>query len=479
MNASSNEKRVLIIGADGLRPDVLQAGPMPTYKELMAKGTVFTGFRSTFPSQTRVNMTTLATGVLPSKHGIVNNRMCVRTSRGLRFINTGDAEQLRELEGVDGEKPVLAPTLGDRLHSLGSALSVVASSSPGASYLWNPSHVENVLNARTHYGHPGLVKEHERLGRPGREAGKTKYNMTEWATTALIHKLATDRSSRAFTLWLTEPDSSQHYYGLGSPEALRALSVVDDCVARVVEALERLDRADEFEILFVSDHGHSSVLPMGSLSDHLGRAAEELGIGGFIAVGDFVYPAEVTWDDGALGKLIDWLARQSWCDVVFANGELVPPHDATVPLELAIGQIRHGRAPLVAVSPRWDGEPNDFAVPGRTSTMTEVEGLFSSHGTASPFDMGAVCFGVGASFAQGERVDAPCSTVDVAPTVWELLGFDEPSSLYGFDGGSLLQRTSEEYQVERVLSVDGVSGVDVARVGARTYLLGSAGLRRN
>ncbi|HNQ99206.1 MAG TPA: alkaline phosphatase family protein, partial [Trueperaceae bacterium] len=70
-------RRVLIIGADGLRPDLVDPRRMPTYHALLAQGSLFTAFHSAFPTHTRVNMTTLTTGTKPGRHGVINNTMYV------------------------------------------------------------------------------------------------------------------------------------------------------------------------------------------------------------------------------------------------------------------------------------------------------------------------------------------------------------------------------------------------------------------
>lgn len=466
-------RRVLIIGADGLRPDLLDPDLMPTYQSLIERGCLFTEFHSAYPSHTRVNMTTLTTGTLPGRHGVINNTMYVSGVGRSGVIDTADPRQLLELEQRSGERVVLTPTLGDRLRETGGRLAVAASSTPGASLLWNPRNPQRVLNASSDYGDADLAALHDKLGAPPPEAGRTKHEACRWATRALIDVHLDQPENRVITLWLTEPDASQHFYGLGSPEARQALRVVDDCLRDVLRALDEKGLADELDLLLVSDHGHSTVRHSGSLAEHLLKARSELDLGDLLAVADFVYSPGGEHDPAALAELARWLLSRPWCGLLLSSVPALYRLPGVLPLETATGPIRHGRAPLLAVNPTWSHEPNRFGVPGSVATLTSYGPLKSTHGTASPYDMRAFCLGVGPRFAAGERIGVPCGTVDVAPTVWHLLGNDGPPAEHGFDGGSLLRlHEGSTVRRERVGS-GGRQAADVARVEDRMYFLGS------
>lgn len=465
-------RRVLIIGADGLRPDLVDPRRMPTYHALLAQGSLFTAFHSAFPTHTRVNMTTLTTGTKPGRHGVINNTMYVAGAAAP--IDTADPRQLLEFEKLSGESVVLTPTLGDRLRKQGERLAVAACSTPGASLLWNPRNPQRVLNASTDFGDADLAAVRDKLGPVGPDVGRTKYNACRWATRALIDVLLDQPENRVITLWLTEPDASQHFYGLGSPEALEALTVVDECVGMVVDALDRKGLADEFDLLLVSDHGHSSVRHSGSLAEHLIEARDALDLGDLIAVADFIYSPNGDHDPSALPRLADWLLERPWCGLLFTSVPAMYGHRGVLPLELATGPLSHGRAPLLAVSPTWSHAVNAFGVPGSVDTLTSYSPLKSTHGTASPYDMRAFCLGVGPRFERGARIDVPCGTVDIAPTVWDLIGNDAPSASYGFDGGSLLTLgAGTPVRRERVAAESSREAIEVAHVDGRSYFLGS------
>lgn len=475
--SASSERRVLIFGADGLRPDQIDPSLMPNYARLIAGGTRFDSFYSAYPTHTRVNMSTLTTGTRPGTHGVVGNVMFVSGASDDGLVDTSKDAALIGFEEKTGERVLLAPTLGDRLYDQGARLFVAASSSPGASLLWNLNHPYHVVNASSTYGQADLMALHEKLGPPQAEEGRTRYESTKWAAQALIDLGLPDPSNRVMTLWLTEPDASQHWFGLGSNHALRGLRVVDECLGWVLAGARRLGLEDQLDILLISDHGHSTVHAARSLSEHLADARLETGLSlPYVAVGDGLFAAQGARQAAVeqLGTLVAWLVSRPWCDLVFTTGE-ADGMPNTLPLRLALGEPRHARAPLVTVSPTWRHETNDYGVAGIVNTLTSYAPLRSTHGSASPYDMRAVCVGYGPGFEAGRTVAWPCGTVDVAPTVCDLVGLP----LDGFEGRSLLREVPPlAVKRERVAAGDG-KGVELAEVAGHHYFLGSSPVGEN
>jgi len=60
-------------------------------------------------------------------------------------------------------------------------------------------------------------------------------------------------------LWLRNPDSTQHAYGVGSPEFHSALREQDALLGRVVARLDSLGMSATTDVIVVSDHGHSNI----------------------------------------------------------------------------------------------------------------------------------------------------------------------------------------------------------------------------
>jgi len=70
---SAAARRVLIVAFDALRPDMVTPELMPNLTAFAETGVRFSHSRAAFPSETRVNQSTLVTGCYPVRHGIVGN----------------------------------------------------------------------------------------------------------------------------------------------------------------------------------------------------------------------------------------------------------------------------------------------------------------------------------------------------------------------------------------------------------------------
>jgi len=67
------QKRVLLIGIDGCRPDALLAADTPHLNRLIAKGASTGDARAVAPTLSGPNWSSLLTGVSTAKHGVVDN----------------------------------------------------------------------------------------------------------------------------------------------------------------------------------------------------------------------------------------------------------------------------------------------------------------------------------------------------------------------------------------------------------------------
>ena len=430
-----NGKRIVIFGADGMRPDSFDPNQMPNYARLMQEGTYFPNFMAAYPSHTRVNAATLSTGVRPGKHGLVSNLMY--TPEALEpLLDTSKAQQLLDYQKASAGPLLLVEGLGDQLAARGERLAVASAGSSGSALLWNPNHRERILNPNWHFDEAELIAVHEKLAEPAKEKGRSKLEACRWITEAMIDCLLDDEQNRVITLWLSEPDSSQHFYGLGSPEAKEALRCVDECLGKLLDALEARGLEEDVELLIISDHGHATVKAGISLSDILNRATAELGLkASYVPVLDFVYAKpDMQPETEDLARLATWLKAQAWCDEVYAPRAL--GLKSTRALEELIGPILHQRAPLLAINPRSTAEANAFGVKGITESLSPYGMLKSSHGSLSQFEMNAFCLAVGESFASGDLDERACTTSDIAPTIAELLGLEAGK----MDGQSLVKK---------------------------------------
>lgn len=478
LQSAGHKRRVLIIGADGLRPDQVTPEKMPTYCELMKKGTRFRSFHSAYPSETRVCMATFTTGVYPGKHGVVGNLMYVPGFSEDGRLETGNHQHIMQYRNMLGEPFVLRPTLGDRLHEANKRLSVSAGSSPGASLIWNLNDPGRILNPSTDYGIDELNRILERYG-PVPPEGNMKAargERTSWITRVFIDRHLPDERNDVMVLWLPEPDNSQHFFGVGSAVAEEAHRLVDRCVADVLAAIAHLGIEDRIDLLLVSDHGHSTGNMVGRLSDYLAMARNALMLPlPFVAVGPHIYGDEQHVEE--LAALAGWLQKQPWCSMVAAKPPLDRLLSGVVPLDAMLGTITHNRAPLLAVVPTWSDEVSGYGVVGLTSYLSSKANVVSSHGSIRNDDMRPFCVGCGPSFREGHTVEVPAGIVDIAPTVCHLLGLPQQE---GFDGRVLTEALREgEEQAEGMevstamfhADAGRTKGLKVASVNGTKYIV--------
>ena len=129
---------VIVFVVDGLRPDAITPADTPTLHRLRVEGVDFANSHAVFPTVTRVNAATLATGTQPGTHGIAGNQIFVPDVDPARALDTAAHRRLLEVDRATGGRLVLTRTLAERLEAHGLRLAAVSSGSTGSALLTNP-----------------------------------------------------------------------------------------------------------------------------------------------------------------------------------------------------------------------------------------------------------------------------------------------------------------------------------------------------
>jgi arylsulfatase A-like enzyme len=427
-------RRVLIVGTDGLRPDQFDPEIMPTFARLMDEGIRVRDYHAVYPTHTRVNISSLATGCLPGKHGIVANVFRHEGATEDGIINTSDYRHFQALDRYHDGKGIKVPTLGDLIDGRGKRLAIAATSSSGAGIIWNRNYPYRVVNTSTAYGRADLYSLRDKLGEVPEAETPPKLSHLEYAARAVTDIFLDDDEIEVIVLWMAEPDSSLHYYGIGAPETKTALKGCDDALARILDAMERRGIRDQFDIIYLSDHGHSTVVTRRTLAEHLDRARQAIpGLPALVTASDYIYPdpSERVPTRDELAGLIDWLQGQSWTGGIFAADPELAAMPGVFPLSAVWGSEVGDRAPLLSVTPAWSDAANDFGVPGTVAAMTEHAALRSTHGSISPFELHAIAVFNGPGFRAGEISEIPAGAIDIAPTLLTRLGAEVPGWMDG------------------------------------------------
>jgi predicted AlkP superfamily pyrophosphatase or phosphodiesterase len=466
---------VVVFVVDGLRPDAITAEDTPTLFRLRVEGVEFTDSHAVFPTVTRVNAATLATGAQPGTHGIVGNQMYVRDVEPRRAFDTGNYVHLRRLDEVSGGRVVLVPTLAERLQAHGLRLAGVSSGSTGSGFLLNPRAPDGVGVLVNGYFDPGRTVAYPvgvseailaKFGPAPTKAGAERYDApVAWTERVLREYVLPELRPTVVLDWLTEPDHTQHAAGVGSPSARAALRSDDREIAGVLAALDGLGLAGTSDVLVVSDHGFTT----NTAGVDVAAALVEAGLKAspdstevvLASSGQAVAAYVERHDPERIARLARLVQSRDWGGVVFTAargaGDARGVVEGTFALEL-IHAVHPERGPDVLFTFPWTSVPNAFGVRG--GDLACVSGgarLYASdHGSMSPWNVRNTLLAWGPDFKRRTTVRNPAGNVDVTPTILALLGLESA----GCDGRVLHEALADGPDAEQIAAVTRVHTVE-------------------
>ena len=447
-------KRIIIVTFDGLRPDLITERTMPNlFKHGATEATWFKNSRSVFPTVTRVASSSFATGSYPCQHGIVNNEFNVNKVDGTEGFELFQTHSLDWLDAAPKylRAPLLtSASLGECLAANGKSYYTVHGGSSGAAYLANNEALRNGHWTYTLHGAensltPEAVNDVTKLfgNIPSEPAPKT--NNVERLTDIFIEHVLKTVNPDVALLWLTEPDSSFHTYGLGSAESEQALKACDNQFARILEWIENDESKDETLLFVLSDHGHLSVdkhLDLSSLLAEVGVNASTIDAPDVDVVFTQGRSGELRLTDSGKPKaqvIVNKLNETPEIEYVFSNSLT----DVEGAFELEDSFSEHSRsADLFYVCSSSD-ETNKYGVPGVGATTCNALAGSGQHGGLSTYEVNSVLMLSGMNVMKGTEILTPSGLIDVAPTVLSLLGI---KGLEGSNGRVLEEAFDDGFQ---------------------------------
>jgi predicted AlkP superfamily pyrophosphatase or phosphodiesterase len=254
-STASAGRALLLVSIDGMRPDYVLAADehglkLPNLRGLARDGAFATGVRGVLPTATYPSHTSIITGVVPARHGIVANHPFDGAVKDLD-VWFYYAEDIR------------VPTLWDVASQGGYVTGSVSwPVTVGATGIrWNipeyaltrtPEDVKLTRGAST----PGLMAQLEKQAGPylTEVADSVK---RDWARTRYAVELIRQKHARFVTVHLAASDSLQHRNGPFTPAVHRALEEIDQMIGELRDAM----RAEEpaAAVCVVSDHGFAPV----------------------------------------------------------------------------------------------------------------------------------------------------------------------------------------------------------------------------
>lgn len=436
---SGTGARILIVVFDGLRPDMVRADLSPNLHGFLAEGSRFAESRSVFPSATRVNATSLATGATPAVHGIVANMFHDPRIFGDRLVHTGQAAHLEAGEAAYDGRLVTATTLGDAIAAAGGKVAVVSTASGGTTRLLNPraaklGHISLCLRDWGSSIPAGEASEILDTFGPIPEAAQPNAARIDLQTAIFLDHVFPRHEPDLSVLWYSDPDSTHHYRGIGTADGLASIRGVDAAFGRILDWWRGSQWRDRLQIIVASDHGlvvarrsipaEVEAQAAGlSIEEHFGNGADyagKMGSTGAIRVRD--------GDPGKLARLAEWLLDQPWCGPVFAAGNGAIPGV----FDRSLAMVGHERAPELYYVMRSDDDVDGNGIAGGAlyrSADVPVDG--GVHGGLNRRELSNLLGAGGSLFRAGYASPWPAGIVDIAPTVLQILGLERPPEMQG------------------------------------------------
>ena len=426
----------LVFVVDGLRPDSINPQDTPNLYKLRSEGVTFANGHSVFPTVTRVNASSLGTGMYPDTHGMMGNNVFIPEVDPENAFNNDDGKLLMKL----GDHILTAPSLAQLLPA-GDKFVIVGSGSTGSALLVAPRAPEGIGTVVNGY-FPGAMSQppeageaiRKKFGNAPKKGGAMDHHdeAMAWGMNVLAEYVLPEMKPRVVFSWLTEPDHTQHSRGIGSPEALASIRKDDAQVGKVLAKLAALGIADRTDIYVVSDHGFAQTALHVNVEEALKGAGLMAGDGDVVIAssGQAIALHVKDHDRARIGRIVEFLQQQSWCGLVFTAASGAGA-DGFAPGTFSLESVHlggHARSPDIVFTFPWSSARSRFGVSGFDGSLTAtgktgaVTADGANHGGIGPWTVRNTMLAWGPDFKRGAVVRTPAANVDVAPTILHLLG---------------------------------------------------------
>ncbi len=434
--------KFLLVGFDGLRPDMVTEELMPNLFRFAQHGVNFENHRCYFPSETYVNLPSLVTGSTPAQHGIVANNYLDRSVDPRERFEGSSVTRIEKARQAYNGKLYGTVSAGEILGLAGRRLAVISTNTPGSVRLKHHQifdHAHLGLSCHTpatSYPADEVAQIVARLGAPPQKVLPNLEGIT-YATNVFLEHICRRELPDLTILWYDEPDDSCHAYGIGAPESLQALRHADSEFARVIEWWRSSDQQESLQILVVSDHGQITQKKKVSVAellrdagfkvdDHLEDGADVALIAGYCG-GILVRDK----DPGLTRAIGDLLMAFDCGGMVFSAG-----HDEVegiIPGSFSKGLVMadHPRSPDIYYVLRTDNEPDGHGYIGSCCFDSGLPVGGTTHGGLHPKEMHSTLIAGGSFFRESASVEACSGMTDILPTVLHGLGMSLPDSTDG------------------------------------------------
>ena len=381
LGAASTAQTLVLVSIDGFRWDYLDWPQATNMRSIAAEGSRVTKLRTVYPSKTFPGHLSIATGLHPTQHGVIDNYFC-RSDRTDCYSMGKGRKDPSWLAGI----PLwtLVEQQGGR----------------ASTFFWPESDASFADRLPTDYRpYDGRVPHRERV-----------QQAIDWLA------LPAEQRPDLVTLYFSVVDSTGHTYGPAAPATLSAIIEVDRQISLLWQAIELINTQQEADInlMLVSDHGMSEVNPDLFIDTNtLPRPKGFKRVNGSTRV--TYYQRDPDADIDSLESELDSMSDGRWKRL--SSLDLADRHFENHP---GVGDIIIETAPP-RVFRRGGGQDVD---------------LRGMHGyPATVEDMAAFLVAVGPGFREGSVIPE-AHQLDVYPVAAKLLDLEVPDNIVS-DGGPL------------------------------------------
>jgi len=440
VQAAKGKNKTLIIFFDGLRPDYITQEQMPNLHKFKQKASYGKHHHSVFPTVTRVNSASYATGSYPGTHGLLGNAVYFPEVNKSKALGT-TYNDLTTIAGAISGPLLTAVSLGEVLQQAGERMMVFSSGTTGQAFLQNHK-VGNgaIVN-------PGLILPESFKAQVISDIGQVKSGEADgndkhrWITDALLKYGLVQDGPLVSAIWFSDPDGSAHRHGIGSPEAVDAIRFVDSQFGRIVKAMQARGILDQYNIVISTDHGFVTHTGKQSLSDFLIKAGfktDKLSEDVVIAEGA-IYVKD--HNPEIIKSIVQALHKEEWVGAVFTKPAEKGSNRGWVEGTLSFDAIHYNhpeRSGDILIAPNWNDNKNDKGYAG-----TDFSGGVAGHGGSSPYEINIALLAAGPDFKDHFNGELPTSNVDITPTILGIYNLTPPSSMDGRVMSEFLRKTDK------------------------------------
>jgi len=216
---------VVILSLDGFRWNYADRSNTPNLDKIAQKG-IRAEMTASFPTKTFPNHYSIATGLYPDHHGIVNNTFW-DPQRSVLY-KMSDRSKVQDGYFYGGE-PFWVTAEKQNVRS--------------ASFFWIGS------EAKIGGYYPSIWKTYDH-----------NFPFYQRADSVIAWlQLPEEKRPHLITWYLSEPDGSGHHFGPESQQVTDTIQGLDQILGYFLDKLEQLEIADEVNIIVVSDHGMQEI----------------------------------------------------------------------------------------------------------------------------------------------------------------------------------------------------------------------------